>query len=465
MARLRVLLWLVCLCALAVAARNFEQGGLSVDGPLYALMARTVARTGEWFTLVGTVPHFVPYSDHPHLGIWLIALVFKFLPAADWSARIPGMLFYLGFLSLLFRFVKKISGVQTAVGTVLVVWTLDRFSSYCANAYLDPGALFFGTAAVFLLYEALVEKKTGLCFLAGAALAACAMSKGLTVLGFFPALVWVSWLGLHLRHSRTSACWKRLGYFVATAGVILGIYLVVVQWRVPVMLERYWFNQWTNRFSRQWNWAALWNWRFWGSLNRDSHYLLFPAVLLGFWRRPQGAAWLPWILIGSFALLYAPADRVGVQYWVLLLPWVAWAFATPLFAKSQWKPAKPLMVSAGLALTLLFIAQFMPLRVHGPEDLSVTLLQRRIQEGRVERVVLDLRPGGSDFTLKDRYVWYTDVPVEMVYEGMPLEKPRSKSAYVLYLPSEEMKRNLLAQGWCWDDTVSGRMLFLDCPRG
>ncbi len=102
----RLLVWIASLAFLSVGARNFEPG-LSVDGPLYCTIARNIVRTGEWFYLYGGVPDFVPYAEHPHLGFWGLALWFKLFPMEDWAARIPGHLFYIGFLTLLFLFVRN----------------------------------------------------------------------------------------------------------------------------------------------------------------------------------------------------------------------------------------------------------------------------------------------------------------------------------------------------------------------
>lgn len=87
---------------LSVGARNFEEG-MSIDGPLYAAISREIARSGEWFRLDARVPDFLPYNEHPHFAFWAQALIFKFLPAADWSARILGHLCYVLFLGLFFK--------------------------------------------------------------------------------------------------------------------------------------------------------------------------------------------------------------------------------------------------------------------------------------------------------------------------------------------------------------------------
>ena len=174
-----VLSWILCLGALAVGARNFEQGGLGPDGPHYALIARGMAQTGEWLWMQGTVPKFQPSADYPHLGIWLLALVFKIFPAADWSARLVGIGFYLAFLGVFFRLLRLTLGVRPAVVGVLALWTMDRFSNYFSNVYLDPGLLFFGTSSLLLLYEATRRSSLAHAVFGGAAWALAFLYKGM----------------------------------------------------------------------------------------------------------------------------------------------------------------------------------------------------------------------------------------------------------------------------------------------
>ena len=72
--------WILCLAAVSVGLKNFEPG-ISIDGPIFATVARNIARTGEWWLLDCSVPDLVPFAVHPHLGFWILAAVFKILPA------------------------------------------------------------------------------------------------------------------------------------------------------------------------------------------------------------------------------------------------------------------------------------------------------------------------------------------------------------------------------------------------
>lgn len=457
-----VSVWIFCLCLLAVAARNFEQGGIGTDGPLYALLARGVARTGEWFYLRGTVEKFIPSADFPHLSIWFMAVVFKLLPAGDWSARIPGMIYYAGFLGIFFRFLRRFAGLQVATVSTLVLWTFYRFSNYFANVVLDSGALFFGSAAIFLAYESLWDRRRGLAALAGGCLAGCAMTKGLMVIGFLPALGLA--IGLAGWPTRFRGTWQCLGLLMGTAFAVLGTYLLAVHLTVPGLIDQYFANQWWNRFSVQWNWSLLFTTRFWYPLLHATHFLAFVALASLIWKRPTGIHFLPWVLIATFALIYAPADRVGIHYMVAFLPWFAWILAYAFFPLGKWSVATVMRVSAVFAVLMLALVQFLPVRVHGPEDPEIPHLQSRVRNGRVQRLVLDDRPESINFTYKDRYTWYLDIPIQTVSLGETVPVPTPHTAYIAYHRDAAREKEIAQRGWCIDERFVARTVFIDCPR-
>ncbi len=454
--------WIVCLTLLAVCARNFEQGGIGTDGPLYALLARGVARTGEWFYLRGTVEKFIPVADFPHLTIWLTALVFKVFPPADWSARIVGILYYGGFLAIFFRFLRRFAGLQAATVAVLILWSFYRFSNYFSNVVLDSGALFFGSAAIFLSYEAIWDRRKGIAGLAGLCLALCVMTKGLMVLGFIPALVAaIAMAGWPTVFRGTL---PSLGAFFGTAVGVLGVYLVCVEVAVPGLVGQYLNNQWWNRFGLHWDWSLVLSLRFWKPLLHASHFLAFVALASVAWKRPQGVHLLPWILIGTFALMYAPADRVGIHYMVAFLPWFAWILAYAFFPLGKWQVAPLMKGSALFSVVLVLILQFFPIRLHARDTADIAHLQNRVKAGRIENLILDDRPESINFTYKDRYTWYLDIPIRTVSLGEPVPAPASKTAYLVYHRDSAREREVASRGWCLDERFESHTVFIDCPR-
>src|SRR4051794_15500901 len=123
-----VWLWILALASLSVGARNFELG-LSMDAPLYATIARGIARSHHWFRLTTDIPEFHPFAEHPHFGFWVLAVFFRLLPIGDWSARIPGHLCYVGFLAMFFFAMRRHAGQRVAVLGVVLLWSWYLFSN------------------------------------------------------------------------------------------------------------------------------------------------------------------------------------------------------------------------------------------------------------------------------------------------------------------------------------------------
>ncbi|MBY0372314.1 glycosyltransferase family 39 protein [bacterium] len=459
-----VLLWVLCLSALAVGAKNFEQGGIGVDGPHYAVVAREMARSGDWFFMRGTIPDYQPAADYPHLGIWLIASVFSVLPAADWTARIPGILFYVGFLLVFFRLLRLIDGPRLAVAGTLALWVMYRFSNFFSNVYLDPGMVFFGMASLLLAYEGVKAQSPLRLLIAGCCLALSFMMKGMAAAGFVPAIGFTLLWGAPGRNAR-HAFWN-VTCFVLGFATVLGLYLLAVEARVPGLLEKYWSRQWTNRFSQQRDWSRLWEWRYWGGLLRDCHYFLLLGAVGCLWKWPRRMGLVPWIAIASFSALYAPIDRVGNQYWLALLPWIAWVFASVFVGRREWKPEPWMLVSGVAAVVLLFFVQFTPVRVHGPEAPDVAHLQRRMAQGIYQRLVLDSAPQPADFTRKDHYYWYGDTPIVTLERNDPALRPDPAALYLLHNHTENRAKELKALGWCLDELFpESRSFWRACPLG
>ena len=127
MSKREIFLWLVILSFVSVGLRNFEEG-LSSDAPFYATVARNIVKSGDWLRMSTSVPGFDPYYvEHPHLGYWVLAGVFKFLPISDWAARVPGHIFYVLFLFVYFLWIRKRFSEKTAFWSVILLWSFYRF--------------------------------------------------------------------------------------------------------------------------------------------------------------------------------------------------------------------------------------------------------------------------------------------------------------------------------------------------
>lgn len=449
------LLWIAALALLAVGAKNFESG-LTVDAPLYALLARGIVRTHDWFFLRGSVPAMQPFVEHPHLGLWLIAGVFKVLPAADWSARIVGHLFYFGFLSLFFVYLRRKTDEATAVGAVLLLWIWFRFANFFSNVYLDPGALFFGAAALFLFDWALAGKVRW-AFAAGASLALCTMVKGLTVLGFLPGFAVLAWP--HLRSPRLA---RAVGALLAGTCLVLGLYYLGIRASaVPDFLTLYWQKQWVHRFERQWDWWGVVKWSFWRPLLNDTYYLTLLAPFVFLKALQRKAAILPLVLVVFFIAMFAPAGRDGAHYRLMILPWIAWMVSGAVASNFAWNRAAVVRGTTIFCVVAVLVLQYIPNRTHGfspPEEVNV--LQRFQREHRISQLIFDMSPEPFDFTYNDFYSWYVDLPIQDVTDAVPAA--RADTAYLLFHSQPARESQVAAAGWCRYDRFGPNTLWLAC---
>jgi 4-amino-4-deoxy-L-arabinose transferase-like glycosyltransferase len=477
-----VLLWIACLAILSVGARNFELG-LSTDGPLYAAIARRIADTGEWFRMYGGVPDFDPFAEHPHLGFWVLAVFFKILPAADWAARIPGHLFYVGFLLLFFNFVRKQSGERAAVVTVLLLWIWPAFSNWFSNAYLDPGALFFGLLSITLFAKALEKNAWSWSIGAGLALGFCALYKGLTVLGFGPGLAYLA-----LAHSFKRDPINRMRnpqQAITQAGVVLAFWFGVMaiysyavsKSSVPDFLSIYFDRQWSGRFAQQSSFGGLVGGRFWWIFLKCTHFLL-PLV---FWPLLKGLGGvrvkLPFVLLVSFTIMFSTSGVFeksgpnGSQYLLYLLPWVAWLIGQGVAETFEFPHDLLMYVTQRFAIVAVLVIQYLPLSTHKSEPPEMRKAATKLYKEGYRRLYVDVSAGNPayvDFVGYSQYPWYTRLDVLYPAKSTVDGPPDTETLY--YLVGRGQKRDqkrlmLEASGWCRNSEWDTGTLYAPCEVG
>jgi 4-amino-4-deoxy-L-arabinose transferase-like glycosyltransferase len=467
LANWQIILWILCLAFLSVGARNFE-AGLSQDGPLYASIARQIARSSEWFFLDGRVPDFSPFIEHPHLGFWVQSLIFKALPAADWSARISGHLYYVGFLILFFYMLRKFYTQRIAVIGILVLWLFPAFSNYFSNFYLDPGALFWGSLFLAMLYMALENRSLLLSLFSGACLAFAFMSKGLTALAFGPVAAAICLE--HIRNPRGRFPFKYKASLIAASlvgtAVVLGLYF----WKlshssVPDFFVLYWQKQMSARFSKSWNLSGVFSGDFWFVLLKHTHFLAPLALVPLLSSREKKSVWLPSVFFVSFVLIYAPAARIGAQYLVMLLPPIAWllALTAETLLPKKWTPSKLVFASQSLAIGAVLLLQYGAIRTHSrmPPPEAEAIKKYFADKNDTSKVLLlefyhnFEKPG---FMNASPISWYGDVRVEYS------EKDSTAPLKLIRYPSRAQKNRALAKAktWCALQSFDASVLFERC---
>ncbi|NCN42592.1 hypothetical protein GW916_15245 [bacterium] len=447
----KALLWIICLAFVSVGARNFEDG-LSLDAPLYASIARNIARTGEWFFMYGNVPDFVPFAEHTHFGFWLQALIFKVLPAADWSVRILGHLSYVINLFLVFKIAKYFFNQTTAVISVLLLWSWAVFSNFHSTFYLDGPTLSFGLGFLYFYYKALYsqKKKTmGYAALAGTLLGLAALTKGLTFLVFGPTAAAIFLSTIDFKRPNKSKILKHLGLSgltLAALGICLALYYAAIKnSSVPNFLEIYHQRQFENRFQQAWNWSMLWDFGFWKRLARDTHWLTLFLPLALFRVRKHPPTWIIFTFFATGLMMYAPASRIGGQYWLILMPPLA-ILLSGAFSTSKWgsniSPAKWTKNTQIIAVAIVLLIQYLPFRTHVSRYPDVTPFTDELKKaGSINHLLVSGPSKALTFITLSPFGWYPDLPVNYLKEELlrgyntsapiPLEEQSPKNLFRL----------------------------------
>lgn len=456
MRKREIFVWILVLSYVSVGLRNFEVG-LSSDAPFYSTVSRNIVKSGDWIKMSTSVPGFDPYYvEHPHLGYWVIATVFKVFGADDWVARIPGHFFYVLFLFIYFLWIRNRFSEKTAFWSVIVLWSFYKFSNYFSNVYLDPGCLFFGFASLVLFEKALEESKYELSLLGGVSLALCTMYKGLTVIGFLPVFL------VPLLLNKRIFVEKGIQTLMLLLGALIPLFAyisLVLNSNAPQFFEIYWDHQMTNRFAQAWSFSGLVEPKFWKELFFDSYglVLLTPYVLSRVVK--QKKYWLPLALFSSFCVMYAVTFRKGTQYWLMLLPWIALFAADLLFNKIRWEIPSAKKASMTLAIVVVFVAQWLPFRVHGlkaPEEMAV------LKEYSKEPVIiLATDEIEMNFLGAGRFAWYTERSVEYIKTPRTFLPSQEGRRLVMYLKSMGVEE-LTVQGFCKKQEYSKTEVWLPC---
>lgn len=465
MQRKFVFFWIFCLTFVAVGIRNFELG-LSSDGPIYSTIARNIIESHDWFFLDSSVPDYTPYfADHPHLGVWLIAASFKLFGVGDYSARIPGHLFYFAFLCLLFFYIRKVSNERTAFLTLLVLWIWGRFSNSFSAVYLDPGVHFFGFLGVVLLESALNQKRERYYFWSGICFSLVILMKGLTVLGYFPVLI-LLW-GSHLFKQNAGFLFKGLALFFSGIFLPVSLYLFSLKHSsTPEFLEIYWGHQVTNRFAKIASFKNLFSSHFWKPLLEDTNYysilllLTIPKIF-----KNKSFQLLGGIALG-FVLLYAPNKCSGAHYFIPIIPVLALGVALFFEPYCKFDVFKYAKVWSVVCILAVFILQYIPVRTHGmrPYEGEEYLFSLHTKKN-VHTLWIDGTPFYTDFINSSRYTWWGHVKVLYVKNGEPVPQASQGFAYLLFWKDAYpiRKQSLLEKGWCLIKHFNERSVWLPCP--
>jgi 4-amino-4-deoxy-L-arabinose transferase-like glycosyltransferase len=450
MPKKKVILWILALAFLAVGAKNFEYG-LTIDAPLYASIARNMADSHDYFRMESGTPDFRPFCEHPHLSFWLNALVFKVFTPDDWSIRIIGHLCYILILFLFFLYTRWQFNQKTAVLTVFILWTFSRFSNLFSAAGQEPPFLLFAALSVFLSHYALEKKKLALFVLGGICFSLSMMSKGLAIIPYFPA---IGFLFAYYFFYKKNYKFSLLGFSLfalASVVTLASYYFVVKNSTNPEFFDIYWSRQYTNRFGREWTLRGLLDPFYWGKLFKESNFLFPLAFVAAYTYRKNVAILLAFIIFAANTVSTASVALWGGQYWVPMMPWLAFLIAAILskYVSSEERIVKFSFIFAIVAILLL---QYIPYRVHPvdrhPHERVALYLSQKFN---IKNAYMEQLSSGEKYILGARLAWYGHMKDIQYWLKGEAPKADKNSLVFVVNSTPEISSQLKKAHWCLFD--------------
>ncbi|MBI3770652.1 MAG: glycosyltransferase family 39 protein [Deltaproteobacteria bacterium] len=206
---------LMALAAVFYLARAAKEP-LDGDPAMYATIARTIVRTGEWTHLTFNGD---PYLNKPPLHFWLNALVFRGLGASTFTATlVPGLLGVVDVVLLYVACRVMFPGRQTAFAAALVYVTTPEVVHWSRGVHLETLVTFWVLLGVLAAFWS-VRQHPAATALVGVAAGGGWLAKGPQ--GLFPvALALLLWLREGVARRRIRSWWALAGVIIALAAAV-----------------------------------------------------------------------------------------------------------------------------------------------------------------------------------------------------------------------------------------------------
>lgn len=320
----------------------------------YGEIARKMLETGDWITLQHD--YGLPFWAKPPLSTWMSALSMKCFGVNEFAARLPGLLFSLGILWLIWDLAKKQSGQLVATTAVLVLAGSLYFFLDAGAVMTDPALIFCTTLAFVAFWHALVYQQRLWAYIFFVALGLGLLAKGpiALVLVGLSIFFWVLW------RNEWVNLWYRLPWIKGTL-ILLVIALpwyVMAEIKTPGFLNYFIVGEHLSRFlTPGWTgdkygmahlepkgmiWvyavAGIFPWSVWGAGKLLKSWKLMPSLC----RDDDG--WMSYLLICMLSPLvfFTFASNIIYPYVFPALPAFALFFAELLqrmdltLSKSKW---------------------------------------------------------------------------------------------------------------------------------
>ena len=226
----------------------------SNDPALYAAISKTMVQQNDFINLY---VYGIDWLDKPHFPFWMAAISFKIFGVAEWSYRLPALLFILLGTFYTYLLAKKLYNTSVAQISVLVLLSAQHLIMSNTDVRAEPYLLALIAGAVYHFYK-LFERFSFLDLILGSMLSACAvMTKGAFAL--IPVGTAILGHAIFTNQLRYFLRWRWLMAILLIAIFILPeVYAVYMQFdRHP---EKFVFNRtgvsgvkwflWDSQFSR-----------------------------------------------------------------------------------------------------------------------------------------------------------------------------------------------------------------------
>lgn len=300
--------WLLLLAVVVIGAGVGLRDPWPADEPRYALIARDMVESGQWFfpRVAGVL-----YPDKPPLFFWLIAACYALTGSLRVAFLLPSLFAGLATLWLVHDLGRRLWNARTGLLAAAILLVTLQFVLQARSAQIDAVLAFWTTLGVYgLCRHLLLGPQWGWYAIGFAAAGAGVITKGV---GFLPLLVFIPWAVARLRGAAALPAIHGGWRWAAGPLAMLG---VIACWLVPMLLlvaasndpgylayrDNILFRQTAERYAEAWHHLKP----FW--------YYLVEVIPL-FWL-PVTAA-LPWLVPAWWREL-----RKGDARLALLLGWI-----------------------------------------------------------------------------------------------------------------------------------------------
>lgn len=151
----------------------------SNDPALYAAISKTMVQQNDFVNLY---VYGIDWLDKPHFPFWMAAISFKIFGVAEWSYRLPALIFILLGAFYTYLLAKRLYNTSVAQISVLVLLASQHLLMSNTDVRAEPYLLALIVGAIYHFYH-LFQRFNFLHLLLGSLMAGCAiMTKGIFAL-------------------------------------------------------------------------------------------------------------------------------------------------------------------------------------------------------------------------------------------------------------------------------------------